>query len=235
MKNYLSFAGGIVVAIFVALAFSNARADPIGGPDSTCGTCQGARYQLAFSGAAEPDADPLTQTFLIFLGIDTSTYNGGPLASTWLDDVAIKVSSKFEDATLVAAPTGASNWTEIDGGISNAGCDGNGGGFMCADFNHVAPFTPLNRPGVALGGVLVWEFSVTVLNGDLTGTGLNGSVVKARYVDTEDGKVGALVSENLTLQRGGLTITPTSTVPEPAPFALAGLGLLGLAFIRRKK
>jgi hypothetical protein len=225
----------LVLAAF-ALAF-NASADPIGGPDSDCGTCQGARYQLAFSGTAEPDADPLTQTFLIFLGIDTSTYNGGPLASTWLDDVAIKVSSSFVDASLVAAPGGVANWTEIDGGISNVGCDGNGGGFMCADFNHVAPFDPItNPPGVALGGVLVWEFSVTVLNNDLTGTGLMGSVVKARYVDTEDGKVGALVSEDLTLQRGGLTITPTiGPVPEPATFALIGAALLGLAFVRRRR
>lgn len=230
MKKYLA-----LIAL-AAIAFG-VRADPIGGPDSDCGTCQGARYQLAFSGSAEPDADPLTQTFLIFLGIDTSTYNGGPLASTWLDDVAIKVSSSFVDASIVAAPGGAAAWTEIDGGINNDGCSGAGSGFMCADFNAIAPFDPItNPPGVALGGVLVWEFSVTVLNGDLVGSIPLGSVVKARYVDTEDGKVGALVSENLTLQVGGLTITPVITVPEPLPIALIGAGLLaGLAFQRRRK
>jgi hypothetical protein len=222
-----------------ALAFG-ANADPIGGPDSDCGTCQGSAYALFYSGAAQPDSDPLTQTFDIFLAIQTATYTGGPLTSTWIDDVAIKVSPSFTDASLIAAPTGVANWTEIDGGISNVGCDGNGGGFACADFNHVAPFDPItNPPGVALGGLLLWEFSVTMLNGDLTGTGLMGSVVKVRYVDTVDGKVGALVSENLTLQTGGCppsVCSPFSVVPEPMPLALLlGAGFAGLAFVRRRK
>ncbi|HSU32174.1 MAG TPA: PEP-CTERM sorting domain-containing protein, partial [Bryobacteraceae bacterium] len=66
-------------------------------------------------------------------------------------------------------------------------------------------------------------YDVTVDSGTLF-TGLNAASVKALYVDSNGNKVGALMSEDITLQ----TVTAT---PEPASLGMAGLALVGFALI----
>jgi len=77
--------------------------------------------------------------------------------------------------------------------------------------------------GVAVGGptdIYQWTFDITMLNGTLF-TGTDQSSVKGRFVDTYSNKVGALVSENVTL------VTPDPET-EHRVLMLAGLGLVGV-------
>lgn len=189
---------------------------------------QGTIWSLNYSGSALPDADPLHQTYQVTLGIDTHGYTGSGL---FLDQVAIKVSSSVFGASLFDAPGGASAWLLVPGGLNAGGCNGNGSGFECVNSQAIlnAGKGVAINPGNGVGIDYSWVFNVTVDNGALF-TGVGDSSVKGRFVDNSGSKVGALVSEAISL-------TPTTPIPEPETYALmlAGLGVLGFAARRRKQ
>ena len=197
------------------------------GSPAAADSFQGTIWSLRYSGFALPDADPLNETYRITLGVDTNGYNG---TGSFLDQVALKVSSSIVSASLFSAPGGTSAWSLASGGLNASGCSGSGGGFECANSLSIlnsGKGVAIN-PGNGVGIDYSWVFDITMNNGALITNPL-GDSVKARFVNSSGAKVGDLVSEGITL-----TITP---IPEPETYAmlLAGLGLMGFVARRRQR
>jgi len=199
----------VLCAVAVAIGWSAAdaaRATPIG---PNCGTCQGSVYEISSTGVPISTAGP-TDIWEITLSIQTSGYDGG---GSFIDNVALKVSSQLVSADLISAPGGVMNWVELLGGLNANGCNGAGSGFDCAMAIAINPSV-----AVPSGSTYTWVFHLEIADGGLF-TGVDASSIKARYVDSHRHKVGALVSENLTL----------TTVPEPGTAMLLLLGASLLA------
>jgi hypothetical protein len=185
---------------------------------------QGTAWSL--SGVALADSDPLHESYRVTLGVDTNGYTG---TGSFLDQVAIKISSAVYASSLFDAPVGASAWALTPGGISSGGCSEAGAGFVCA--NSLSTLSSgmgvsINA-GNGVGDDYSWVFDITVNNGGVF-TAAGAASVKARFVNTAGNKVGDLVSEPMTLN-------VVTAVPEPETYAmlLAGLGLVG-AWVRRR-
>lgn len=190
-----------------------------------CGSCQGSIYTLENLGLAPTDlygADSSFDTWRIALTIDTTGYSGGGVR---IDEVAVKVSSSANQAKLVAAPGGVAVWQLVPGGLNANGCSGSGSGFECSDW-----IVGSAGGAVIPGPLLTWVFDIDISSALMSGT--NQASIKARYVNSANGKVGALLSENITL--GPPVTKPPVTVPEPGSLALLSIGAAAM-FARRRR
>ncbi len=210
MKNLFK---SLFVGTF-ALVMAHANADPIGGPnniDCTTENCFGSLITLEYEAVTATN-------YKIHLFIDTTDYTGA--ATNWIAAVAIKPAS---DATgsLIGNPSGT--WNYLAGGLNNGACNGNGAGFMCASTPGMTALTD--------GSTYEWVFDVTS-PGTKWDLAALGSHVKVDYVNDSDCANGCNTSADITLQNGG---GPPQEIPEPQTLGLLGLGLLGLALIRRRR
>jgi len=188
---------------------------------SGCGACQGSTYLLQYN-PAPVSSTGAEKVWDVFLTVNTTNYNGG---GSYINAVSVKVASSsiFADSMLVAAPGAANSWILGTGGIGANGCTGAGSGFLCASDGQTAPVP---------GGSYTWEFHYAT-DSALALSAL-GSEIKVQYVDANGRKVGALLSEKMTLDCVG-TCGNNSTIPEPTSMALlAGILAISGRAIRRR-
>jgi len=208
---------------------------------SGCASCNGGSYSLSYSGVAQPDVDPLHETYRITLHVDTAGVGAAVPSAVALDTASIKVSASVFGAALVSAPGALADWQLLPGGVGSQGCTGNGGGFVCADWIGAGL-------GIGLGGAVDFVFDITVNNGGLQ-TGTDGAEVKGRFVDANGSKAGAVLSNPITLGTSDLgplvtldlpppDLGPTppggGTVPEPTSVALMVAAMLVGALARSR-
>jgi hypothetical protein len=185
---------------------------------------KGLDWSLTYSGAALPDSDPTSASYLIKLGLDTDGYHG---KASFLDQLALKTITPFADISLVSAPSGLDAWGS-PGGLSGWGC--HAGGFACADslqsLNGGKGLSLSSSNGVGIDDYS-WVFRVTVKDGKPLDKPGADAIFLTRLVDDNGFKAGPLGA-------GPLSLT-VSAVPEPGAYAmmLAGLGMIG-AVTRRK-
>jgi hypothetical protein len=187
----------LVLSVVALVGIGHADATTIG-PD--CDTCQGSYYTLT---SLLFGSSGVNDEYHVSLTIDTSGYTG---AGAYIDSVAVKVSSSIVGtATLLDAPGLVSDWTVQMGGLNASGCSGSGSGFVCANDGQTAP--------VPNGSLYTWIFDLLIPHDTL----LTTASIKARYVDASGNKVGALVSENISIPDG-----------DAGTFVLLGFGLLSV-------
>jgi len=182
-----------------------------------CGSCQGGIYDLSYNLISSTAG---VDTLNLFLTVNTTSYTGGGL---FINSVAPKIAPSLLSFSLLSAPVSmnaGSTWNTFDGGLNANGCSGSGSGFLCSESTSLGAST-----ATALN---TWTWQVQLATGSLFEPN-EASSIKVLFVNNRGAKVGALVSE-------GISLTPRgSEVPEPATFAIAGAGLVALALIRRRR
>jgi hypothetical protein len=211
----------------------------------SCQSCQGGVYTLTYNSVPVATSPGQWNVWQIALTIDSRYFDPNrPVTESFIDEVGIKVSSSIATAaaapaprlagfTVLTSPTsslGVSNWTApLAGGVNAGGCSGSGGGFLCADY---LPSPGSTAPGVPVNGIYRWTFEVPVSVGALFTPPSSGAAsIKARYVTAAGDKIGALVSEDISLT----ALTVTAEVPEPLSFTLLLTAVAGFTWKYRKR
>jgi hypothetical protein len=185
----------LLLLVFSVLAVS---ADTLTG----CPSCQGGSYSLTYESTGG-------NNYTITYAIETSGYNGGGVA---INAVAVKPASAILSFSLISAPGGIGVWDTQGGQLNANGCSGSGSGWVCSQSTGLGVAVPTNN-------TLTWQWAITATS---LFTNLDEASVKALFVDSSGGKVGATVSNHITMTS---TDDPPG-VPEPSTLAFGGIGAL---------
>ena len=197
---------GILAAglLLIALGFaSSAKADAVSGT-----------LALTGCGGGVSGCPAATYTFTITNNSAILTINiTGAVNST--NDEITGVDLGFVPSSAISglSVTGPNaGWASATGSLSNSGCGGNNGAFICAD----------GLITISQGGTYQWTWNFSALsNATIDGLDVAGVHIGANYGPHN----GLIVS-----QTGATTVTP-----EPASLLLLGTGLLAMGGVIRRK
>jgi hypothetical protein len=198
----------VVAGFAVAMAFSTgvAHADTMTVSGTTngysCPSCPAANYTLTVTGDFSTGTN-LTVTLEINFS-PTATISSG--VDDYINAVAFKIGSSVVSVGGFSGP-GTFSGFDINSGISNSGCSGSGGGFVCSAGSVMA----------SQGSTLTFTWTGVNMGGPVS-TDPSEWSVKVDYGPHN----GYLISEN------------TTPAPEPGTLALLGVGLIPLLGFGRR-
>lgn len=199
-------------SFFGLLSSAPAKADSLGSFSLTnCGTsgtgCPGATYSF--------DVTSTKATLTITINGAVTAGSNDHIMGVDLGFVPSNVITGVALSSVSGVGNSLSLWSTVDtGSLSNGGCGGNGGAFVCASSATPTP------DGLALitGDTYSWTWTYAAI--PLADIDAASDVhVGANY----DPHTGYIVSETLS-----------QAMPEPGTFALLAVGLIGLAIWRRR-
>ena len=196
----------ILLGLGTLLSTIAANAGTIG---PSCGSCFGGTYSL---GGYQVSSTATTETWRYTFTLETRGVTATDVS--YIASLAAKVSTGLISATTVSGPTGGS-WSSplLNSGLTDAGCNGNGTGFICIAWLGGDKL----KTGATAASSYAWVFDVKMD----AGTSLIDASIKADF----DPAAGRLLSEKISVPEGGL--------PLELPVLLSGVG--GWMFYSRRR
>ena len=190
----------------------------------TPGACFGNDITLDVSGSGT--------SWTITYSIDTTNNTNAGDGIAAVSFVLTGFSYVDADVTLTGAPGGAGAWSEALGPASAGGCNNVSSNSICA-FDTSALGSGTGLDALTDGSTLTWTWTIN----NQTFSGFDSAThVQALFgdLDPNNPKCSSTAPNKDCFAQSGLISSHAGQVPEPATLALFGLGLLGLAGLKRR-